>query len=112
MNKYLNRKVIVDDIKFDSLKEARRYNELKLMVKAGEIKNLQLQPRFELQPPFRINGKAIRKIEYIADFSYMQNDKLIVEDVKSKFTAKDKVFNLKKKLLLYRYPDIDFREVI
>lgn len=53
MNKYRNKKVIVDDYIFDSIQESRRYKELKLLVKAGEISNLQLQPRFLLQEAFR-----------------------------------------------------------
>ena len=46
MNKYRNKKVIVDDYIFDSIQESRRYKELKLLLKAGEISNLELQPRF------------------------------------------------------------------
>lgn len=48
MNKYRNKKAIVDDYIFDSIQESRRYKELKLLLKAGEISNLELQPRFLL----------------------------------------------------------------
>ena len=82
MNKYKNRKVIVDDYIFDSIQESRRYKELKLLLKAGQIQNLELQPHFLLQESFRKNGKTYRKIEYIADFKYIENGKTIVEDVK------------------------------
>lgn len=72
MNKYKNKKVIVDDYIFDSIQESRRYKELKLLLKAGKIRDLKLQPRFLLQDSFKKNGKTFRKIEYIADFMYCQ----------------------------------------
>ena len=108
-NKYHNKKVIVDEIKFDSKKEARRYNQLKLLEKAGIIKNLQRQVKFELQPSFKYNNKTIRAINYIADFVYEQDGKQIVEDVKSEATKKDKVYLIKKKLLLYIF-NIEIKE--
>lgn len=72
MNKYKNKRVIVDDYIFDSIQESKRYKELKLLLRAGEISNLQLQPRFLLQEGFKKNGKTYRKVEYIADFMYCQ----------------------------------------
>ena len=109
--KYHNRKVIVDDgIKFDSLKEARRYKELKILEKANEITELRLQVKFELQPSFKKNGKTIRKIEYIADFTYYDNklNKYIVEDTKG---YKTDVYKLKKKLFEYKYPHLTIKEL-
>lgn len=105
-NKYHNKKVMVDDIKFDSKKEARRYNELKLLEKAGIIKNLQRQVKYELQPSFKYNNKTIRAINYIADFVYEKNGKLIVEDVKG---IRTDVYKLKKKLFLYIF-NIEIQE--
>ena len=61
MNKYFNKKVIVDGIKFDSKKEANRFNELKLLKKAGIIKELELQKVFELQPKYINNKESISK---------------------------------------------------
>jgi hypothetical protein len=93
---------------YDSKKEAKRAAELKLLLRAGEIKDLQEQVRFELQPAFRTkDGEAIRKIEYIADFVYYDNRKqaLICEDSKG-FQTKD--FLLKKKMFQFRYRDIVF----
>ena len=110
-NKYKNKKVMVDGIKFDSMKEARRYSELKLLERAGKIKDLELQPKFELIPTIRREGqKTERKTVYIADFMYKEigNDKLVVEDTKGYRTD---VYLLKKKLFLYKYPDYDFREI-
>ena len=73
MSKYNNKKVIVEDYVFDSIQESRRYKELKLLERAGKIQNLELQPHFLLQDSFRKNGKTFRKIEYIADFKYIEN---------------------------------------
>ena len=106
MNKYSNRKVVVDGKIFDSKIEANRYIELKLLEKAGEISNLQLQPRFLLQEAFRKNGKSYRKIEYVADFMYLQNGKYIVEDVKGMQTE---VFKLKHKIFEKMYPDLELK---
>ena len=58
---------------FDSIAESKRYKELALLQRAGEIQNLELQPRFLLQESFKKNGKTYRKIEYRADFMYCQN---------------------------------------
>ena len=70
--KYKNKKTQVDMYEFDSIAESRRYKELALLERTGEIKDLQLQPRFLLQESFKKNGKTYRKIEYIADFMYCQ----------------------------------------
>jgi len=110
-NKYGNRKTKVDDIVFDSNKEATRYFELRVLKMNGEISNLELQQRFELLPPFRRDGEAHRKIEYIADFTYTDKDgNKIVEDVKSPITRINPVYRLKKKLLLFKYKDFTFLE--
>lgn len=101
MNKYRNKKVTIDNITFDSKKEARRYEELKLMEKTGLITNLVLQPRYELLKVFKKRGKTHRKIEYIADFKYFDNERQVevIEDVKGVSTS---VFSLKMKLFLYK----------
>lgn len=72
MNKYRNKKVQVDMCVFDSIAESKRYKELKLLERAEEISNLELQPHFLLQESFKKNGKTYRKIEYIADFMCCQ----------------------------------------
>ena len=109
-NKYSNKKVILDDIKFDSKREGNRYMELKLLEKSGLIKELELQKEFELQPSFKKNGKTYRKITYKADFYYFDNHlgKYIVEDVKG---FKTDVYKLKKKLFEFKYPDFELLEV-
>lgn len=98
--KYRAKKVEVDGIKFDSKKEATRYQVLKLMEQAGAIQDLELQKKFELIPSFKIDGKTIRGISYKADFCYYENGKFIVEDVKG---YKTDVYKLKAKLFAYRY---------
>jgi hypothetical protein len=89
-NKYHNKPTIVDGIKFQSQKEARRYATLKLLQKAGKISDLLLQPKFDL---FVCGTKVCR---YIADFQYVENGLSIVEDVKG---VKTKEYLLKKKLM-------------
>jgi hypothetical protein len=106
MNKYKNKKVIVDDYIFDSIQESRRYKELKIQLETGDIKELTLQPRFLLQEAFKKNGKHYRKIEYIADFMYWQNGKYIVEDVKGLQTD---VFKLKHKMFEKMYPELELK---
>ena len=100
-SKYGNRRTKVDDIDFDSEKEAGRYAELKMLEKAGEISDLKLQVPFELQPGFYHNGEKIQNIKYVADFVYMLDGKQVIEDVKSDGTRKNKVYQLKKKMMLY-----------
>lgn len=107
MSKYRNRKTQIDGITFDSKAESARYVELKLLQKAGVIRNLRLQPRFELQPAFRdATGKKHRKIEYVADFAYEEDGKQVVEDCKG---VKTQAFAIKQKLFLYTHRDIEFR---
>lgn len=106
MSKYRNKRVQIDRYVFDSIAEGRRYRELALLEKAGKISNLELQPRFLLQDSFRKNGKTYRKIEYIADFKYIENGKTIVEDVKGIQTD---VFKLKHKLFEKKYPELELR---
>lgn len=110
-NKYGNHKVELDGYIFDSKKEARRYAELKLMEKAGEVKDLELQKEFVIQPSFIDgNGKRQTAIKYIADFVYWKVDGddliYIIEDVKSPATRKDRVYRLKKKMMAYNGHEI------
>lgn len=105
-SKYKNKKTQIDMYVFDSAKEAKRYKELKLLEMAGEISNLELQPRFLLQESFKKNGKTYRKIEYVADFKYIEKGKTIVEDVKGLQTD---VFKIKHKLFEKKYPALELR---
>lgn len=113
-NKYKNEITYYKDIRFSSKKEMRRYIILKQLERAGIIKELELQPKFLLLDTIHYKGKTYPKTYYKADFKYFDNEKgkYIVEDVKSPITAKDKVYRLKIKMLLTKYPDIEFVEVI
>ena len=101
-NKYRAKKTTIDGIKFDSLKEAKRYSTLKLMEEQELIFNLALQVAF----PISINGKHICK--YMADFTYYNDKKEhIVEDVKG---YKTQIYKLKKKMV-EAYYNIKINEV-
>ena len=103
MNKYGNMKTEIDGITFASKHEAQRFAELKLLERAGEISDLQLQRVFTLIGAQRDkDGKVIeRPCKYIADFAYKdQTGKLIVEDAKGLRTD---VYRIKKKLMLSIY---------
>lgn len=108
--KYNNNKCTVDGITFDSMLEARYYQRLRLLQKAGVVKEIKLQVPFILQPSFRrLTGQLVRDIKYVADFVVTYSDgRQQVVDTKGVQTA---VYKIKKKMLLYQYPDIDFVEV-
>ena len=108
-NKYKNKKILYNDIKFDSIKEKNHYIALKQLQDFGVIKNLQLQVKYELQPSFKYDGKTIKSINYIADFVYEKDGKCFVEDVKG---FKKKEYQIKKKMFLYKYKDLIFKEII
>lgn len=107
-HKYNATKAIVDGIQFDSKREAEFYCELKLRVRAGEVKSFDLQPEFILQEGYVRNGRKIRPIVYRADFRIHYCDgRVEVVDTKGYRT---KEYKLKKKLLLAKYPDMWFTE--
>ena len=113
-SKYGNRKVIASidgiNVVFDSKAEYARYRHLQLLQKAKLISGLQLQPKFELAPSFKRNGKTHRATHYIADFIYDRDQKTIVEDVKGDLTD---VYKIKKKLFLNKYGEgLTFIEVM
>ena len=112
-SKYHSNKTEVDGIKFDSRKEADYYRQLKLRKQAGDIVGFELQPAYELQPGYVRDGKKIRPIVYVADFKVTNTDGTeTVVDVKSYITEKNPVYRLKRKMLLYKYPEVDFREIM
>lgn len=99
LGKYNNRKLTIDGEVFDSQKEARRYRELALLERAGQISDLKRQVKYELIPTQRIGGKVVEKsCVYIADFVYTENGETVVEDTKGFKTPE---YRIKKKLLLY-----------
>ncbi|ARP53659.1 hypothetical protein ALFP_1772 [Alcaligenes faecalis] len=98
--KYGNRKTVIDGHTFDSKREASRYGALKLLERAGQITDLELQPRFELIPKQRrADGKAERACEYVADFRYTdtRTSQIVIEDAKGMRTRD---YIVKRKLML------------
>lgn len=92
--KYNNQPTTVDGIRFDSKKEARRYCELDLLQKAGQITHLQCHPRYI----FKVNGLTVGR--YTADFCYREDGELIVEDVKGGDATKTEAYRMRKALML------------
>ena len=122
MNKYQAIKTCVNGIEFASRKEARRYQELLLLQRAGVILNLRMQVKFVLIPAqyetferYGAKGQELKpgkkliekECSYVADFVYEQDGKTIVEDTKG-FKTKDYI--IKRKLMLYTH-GIKIREV-
>lgn len=104
-NKYKNKHVEYHGIKFDSKKEGTYYLKLKAMEELGIIKDLKLQVKFELQPSFKFNGKTIRAINYIADFTYYdENNKYHIVDTKG---VRTEVYKIKKKMMQYKGYEIE-----
>ena len=69
--KYHNVETSVAGIRFQSLKEARRYEYLCRCVELGVIEDLRLQVDFTLQEGYTTaKGERIRAIRYKADFTY------------------------------------------
>ena len=124
-NKYNNvptsRETDGKTLRFDSKKEARRYDELMMLLKAGQIRDLHLQQNFTLQEAYTLpNGNRVRAIVYKADFCYerkvinrYQEDGgcsyttveewvKVVEDVKSRAT-KTRVYAIKRKLMQEKF---------
>lgn len=99
-SKYGNRKARRGELTFDSEAEARRYDELRLMLRAGEISDLQRQVAFELIPAQKAGGRSERACKYVADFVYTRNGEVIVEDVKGHRTPE---YIIKRKLMLWRH---------
>lgn len=98
-------------LRFDSQKEARRYDQLILRQQVGEIRDLRLQVDFTLQEAYTDpEGRRVRAIRYRADFTYRERDgRLVVEDVKSKPT-RTREYLIKRKLMKERH-GIDITEV-
>ena len=115
MAKYHNKKVTIDGITFDSVKEANRYRELKVLERIGEITGLELQVKFVLIPAiyetyerYGKNGKRLKdgkklvekECAYFADFVYSRNGVKVVEDAKG---VRTKDYIIKRKLMLFMH---------
>lgn len=101
-NKYKNKKVECDGYSFDSIRERDRYLDLKMLARAGKIRDLELQPGY----PLHVNGELVAT--YLADFLYVDGAGILhVEDAKGVRTA---IYRMKKKLVKAIY-GIDIEEV-
>lgn len=117
MNKYHSKKTkTADGITFDSRKEARRWQHLRLLESRGEIQDLRRQVEYELVPNQYVvierysdkTGKRLkdeqrlaeRRVCYVADFVYTRDGETIVEDTKSPAT-RTKDYIIKRKLMRY-----------
>jgi hypothetical protein len=103
ISKYHNQQITVDGEKRDSLQESNRLEELKILQRLGEIKDLQTQVPFTLIPSQKGENRNERPVKYIADFVYQERQpngtwKQIVEDTKG---YKTKDYTIKRKLMLF-----------
>lgn len=107
-SKYGARKVSVDNIRFDSKAEARYYERLKVLKRAKQIADFDLQPEFIIHDGFERDGKKYRATKYRGDFLVTHLDgRQEVVDVKG---VKTQVYEIKKKLFLDRYRDLTLVE--
>lgn len=101
-NKFNARLTTVDGIVFQSMAEAKRFSELKLLEKAGKISALKPHPKF----PIEFHGRKICTV--IGDAEYIENDQWVVEDIKSVATN-TAVSKLKRKLVAAQYQTVEWR---
>lgn len=110
-HKYNAKKVVIDDITFDSLVEAEYYTDvIKPGIESGEILKVDFHPKYVLLPKnkARFNGKErnFQQMTYSADFRIFYSDNSVkVIDIKGMIPAE---FHIKCKLFLYLYDDVDF----
>jgi ribosomal protein S3AE len=119
-NKYSAKKVIIDNIKFDSKAEARKYNELKLLLRAGKIKTLELQPKFKILDSntyrcnfTKTNKTKISDLYYTPDFAYITRvGAYVVVEVKG---VKTEAYQIRKKMflnLMKEFEVSEFHEIV
>ena len=90
-------------VRLDSKKESERFQTLLVLLRAGAISDLRLQRDFTLQEAYTTpDGNRVRAIRYRADFTYIKDGKLVVEDVKSTAT-KTREYAIKKKLVREKF---------
>lgn len=103
-SKYKNQRTQYKGISFDSKKECEYYIYLENLEAQGAISELKRQVKFELQPSFKHNGKTIRAINYVADFTfYDQQGKFHIVDAKGSKDTLTETFKIKSKMFLYKY---------
>ncbi|AWZ48436.1 hypothetical protein C3495_06225 [Clostridiaceae bacterium 14S0207] len=104
-SKYGAKKIVIDGITFDSKDEGRYYLYLKDLKAKGKILNFELQPKYELQPGFKKNGKTYRAITYTPDFLiYHLNGTEELIDIKGMSTQQGE---MRRKMFDYKYPNLN-----
>ncbi len=100
--KFRNKKVVLNGTTFDSRKEAKRFRELQILERAGEISELQTQYAFVLAESVKFSNEPRKKpaLRYVADFVYIKNGCQVVEDVKSKISRSLAEYRIKKHLMM------------
>ena len=101
MSKYHSTPTEVNGIRFDSKREANRWAELRILERAGKIEKLKRQVKYLLIPSQYRDGKCVeRECSYLADFVYIKDGRLVVEDCKGFRTPE---YKIKRKLMLQLY---------
>lgn len=114
MQKYRNEKTTIDNITFDSIKEANRYQYLKLLQRAGDIRSFKHHVKYVLQDAFT-NSQGVHRaaITYTPDFLITAyNWTLYAEDVKGSRDIITTLFSVKQKLFEKRYPNIPLKVIM
>lgn len=111
-SKYKNKKVVFNGITFDSKKEKVRYEELLELEEKGKIQELEYHKVFKLLDSMQTTEGVVRGINYECDFFYYDFalKSFVAEDLKSSMTQKLPDYIIKKKLMLFKYPDLCFFE--
>ncbi|MCK2000055.1 DUF1064 domain-containing protein [[Brevibacterium] frigoritolerans] len=106
-SKYGANKIVINDIKFDSMLEGNYYLYLLNEKEKGSILDYELKPSFVLQPSFKKNEKRILQIKYIADFKiFLPTGEIIIVDTKGVVTPD---FKLKQKMFEFKYPELSLK---
>lgn len=121
--KYGNSKTVFKGEEYDSKRERDRHIYLLNTERKGLISELKRQVTFHLLPAqyetvvkqLKTKTKEVsvcveRAVDYIADFTYMKNGQLVVEDTKIAKKLLPPEYVLKRKMMLY-FHGIKIKEV-
>jgi hypothetical protein len=107
VSKYGNTKTTIDNITFDSKAEAARYLQLRQLQQAGEIRSLVVHPTYTVLEAF-VDNEGVKQtaVRYTPDFSYIEGEQFVAEDVKG-YPYRD--FSMRAKLFKRAYPEVKLR---
>lgn len=98
MLKYRNRRTVIGDQRYRSQREAARHQELLLLQRAGHVCDIRREVAFVLAPRVRFTGqRQTPPLRYVADFTYTENGRQVVEDAKG---VRTQVYKIKRHLML------------